>query len=71
MVVTPKPDRVLTTKPKVEVEAEDMRKEDKVSSKESDTMPSTTRLKYSRFKGDGSTSTIPYNFLKQDVRYFT
>ena len=53
VVVTPEPDRAPRAAPEVEEEAEGTRG-DEVSSKESDAMPSTTCLKYSRFKGDGS-----------------
>ena len=53
VVVTPEPDGASLAEPEVEEEAEGT-KEDKVSSEESNTMPSTTRLKYSKFKGDGS-----------------
>ena len=53
VVVTLGLDRALPTESEVEEEAEGTRG-DEVSSEESDTMPSTTRLKYNRFKGDGS-----------------
>ena len=52
-VVTPGPDRASPAELEVEGEAEGTTG-DEVSSEESDTMPSTTCLKYSRFKGDGS-----------------
>ena len=52
--MTPELDRVSLTELEVEVEAEDTREEDEVLSEESNTMPSTTCLKYIRFKGDGS-----------------
>ena len=52
--MTPELDRVSLTKLEVEVEAEDTREEDEMSSEESNTMPSITCLKYSTFKGDGS-----------------
>ena len=50
-VVTPGLDQASPAKPKVEEEAEGTRRY-KVSLEESDTMPSTTRLKYNKFKGD-------------------
>ena len=53
VVVTPESDQASPAESEVYEEAEGTRG-DEVSSKESDTMPSTTRLKYSRFKGDGS-----------------
>ena len=53
VVVTPEPDRASLAKPEVEEEVEGTR-EDEVLLEESDTMPSTTCLKYNRFKGDGS-----------------
>ena len=52
-VVTPGPNQAAPAELEVEEEAEGTRG-DEVSSEESDTMPSTTCLKYSRFKGDGS-----------------
>ena len=51
--MTLEPDWASPAESEVEEEAEGTR-EDKVSSEESNTMPSTTRLKYSKFKGDGS-----------------
>ena len=53
VVVILEPNQASPAEPEVEEEAEGT-KEDEVSSEESDTMPSTTCLKYSRFKGDGS-----------------
>ena len=53
VVVTLESDWASPAEPEVEEEAEGTR-EDKGFSEENDTMPSTTRLKYSRFKGDGS-----------------
>ena len=52
VVVTPRPDQGAPTGPEVQEERE--ASVDKLSSDKSDIMPSTTRLKYSRFKGDGS-----------------
>ena len=54
VVVSPELDRVSPTGPELEEETEGARVEDEVSSKESDTIPSTTRLKYNRFKRDGN-----------------
>ena len=51
--VTPGPDQATPAGPEVQ-EEERRASVDELSSDESDTMPSTTRLKYSRFKGDGS-----------------
>ena len=53
VVVTPGPDPAPPAKPEVE-EEERGASGDGLSSDESDIMPSTTCLKYSRFKGDGS-----------------
>ena len=53
VTVTPRPDRASPAELEVEEEVEEVRG-DGLSSEESDTMPSTIRLKYSRFKGDGS-----------------
>ena len=53
MIVTPGPDQAPTAEPEVE-EEERKASVEGLSSDESDIMPSTTRLKYSRFKGDGS-----------------
>ena len=53
VVVTPRPDQAPLAGPEVE-EEERRASGDRLSSDESNTMPSTTRLKYSRFKGDGS-----------------
>ena len=51
--MTPGPDQA--TPAESEVQEEERRASaDELSSEESDIMPSTTRLKYSRFKGDGS-----------------
>ena len=52
VVVTPGPDQAAPAGPEVREERE--ASVDELSSNESDIMPSTTRLKYSRFKGDGS-----------------
>ena len=52
MVVTPGPDQAAPAEPEVHEERE--ASVDELSSDESDIMPSTTRLKYSRFKGDRS-----------------
>ena len=51
--MTPEPDQASPAEPEVEEEVEGA-SGDGLSSDESDIMPSTTRLKYSRFKGDGS-----------------
>ena len=53
MIVTPGPDQAPPTGPEVQ-EEERRASVNELSSNESDIMPSTTRLKYSRFKGDGS-----------------
>ena len=53
VIVTPGPDQAPPAEPEVE-EEERGASGDGLSSDESDIMPSTTRLKYSRFKGDGS-----------------
>ena len=53
VIPTPEPDRASLAKSKVEEEVEGTREEE-ASLERSDTMPSTTRPKYSRFKGDGS-----------------
>ena len=53
VIVTPGSDQASPTKPEVEEEVEGA-SGDGLSSEESDTMPSTTRLKYNKFKGDGS-----------------
>ena len=54
VVVTPSPDRPDLVGPKEEVTMRGERVEEELSSEDDDNMPSTTRLKYSRFKGDGS-----------------
>ena len=54
VVVTPSPDRSDPVGPEVEVATGGERVEEESSSEDEDSMPSTTRLKYSRFKGDGS-----------------
>ena len=54
IVVTPNPDRPDPVEQEEEVATEGERVEEEVDSEEEDNMPSTTRLKYSRFKGDGS-----------------
>ena len=51
VIVTPGPDQATPAEPEVQ---EREAKMDELSSDDSDIMPSTTRLKYSRFKGDGS-----------------
>ena len=51
--VTPGPDQTTPVGPEVQ-EEERRASADELSSDKSDIMPSTTRLKYSRFKGDGS-----------------
>ena len=51
--VTPGPDQATPAGPEVQ-EEERRASVDELSSDEGDIMPSTTRLKYSRFKGDGS-----------------
>ena len=53
MIVTPRPDQTPPTGPEVEEEEREA-SGDRLSLDESYTMPSTTRPKYSRFKGDGS-----------------
>ena len=53
VIVTPGPDQATPAEPEVQ-EEERRASADELSSDESDIMPSTTRLKYSRFKGDGS-----------------
>ena len=53
VIVTPGPDQATPGGPEVQ-EEERRASADELSSDESDIMPSTTRLKYSRFKGDGS-----------------
>ena len=52
VVGTPGPDQAQLAQQ--EVEEEEETRKDGLSSEESNTMPSTTRLKYNRFKGDGS-----------------
>ena len=54
VVVTPSPNRSDPIGPEVEVATGGERVEEESSSEDEDDMPSTTRLKYSRFKGDGS-----------------
>ena len=54
VVVMPSPDRSNPVGPEVEVATGGERIEEESSSEDEDDMPSTTRLKYSRFKGDGS-----------------
>ena len=54
VVVTPCPDQSDPVGPEVEVATGGERVEEESSSEDKDDMPSTTRLKYSRFKGDGS-----------------
>ena len=54
VVVTPSPDRSDPVGPEEEVTTVGERVEEELSSEDKDNMPSTTRLKYSRFKGDGS-----------------
>ena len=53
VVVTPGPDQTPPVRPEVQEEEREA-SVDELSSDESDIMPSTTRLKYSRFKGDRS-----------------
>ena len=53
VIVTPGSDQAAPTEPEVEEEEREA-SGDGLSSDESDIMPSTTRLKYNRFKGDGS-----------------
>ena len=54
VVVMPSLDRSDLIGPKVEVATGGERIEEESSSEDEDDMPSTTCLKYSRFKGDGS-----------------
>ena len=54
VVVTPSPDRSDPVGPEEEVAIGGERVEEELSSEDKDNMPSTTRLKYSRFKRDGS-----------------
>ena len=54
VVVTPSPGRSDPVGPEEEVTTVGERVEEELSSEDEDNMPSTTRLKYSRFKGDGS-----------------
>ena len=54
VVVTLEPDQSAPTGLEEEVATEGEREGYEMTSEESDTMPSTTRLKYSRFKRDGS-----------------
>ena len=51
VIVTPGPDQATPAEPEVQEREASV---DELSSDDSDIMPSTTRLKYSRFKGDGS-----------------
>ena len=53
VIVTLGPDQAPPVEPEVEEEVEEA-SGDGISSDKSDIMPSTTRLKYNRFKGDGS-----------------
>ena len=53
VIVMPGPDQATPAEPEVQ-EEERRASADELSSDESDIMPSTTRLKYSRFKGDRS-----------------
>ena len=53
VIVTPGPDQAPSAEPEVEEEGRGA-SGDGLSSDESNIMPSTTRLKYNRFKGDGS-----------------
>ena len=53
VIVTPRPDQAPPAEPEVAEEVVGA-SGDGLSSDKSDIMPSTTRLKYSRFKGDGS-----------------
>ena len=53
VIVTPGPDQAPPAEPEVEEEEREASVEG-LSSDESDIMPSTTRLKYNRFKDDGS-----------------
>ena len=52
--MTPSPDRSDPVGPEEEVATGGERVEEELSSEDEDNMLSTTRLKYSRFKGDGS-----------------
>ena len=54
VVVTPSPDRPDPVGPEEEVATGGERVEEELSSEDEGNMPSTTHLKYSRFKGDGS-----------------
>ena len=54
VVMTPSPDRPDPVGPEEEVTTGGERVEEDLSSEDEDNMPSATRLKYSRFKGDGS-----------------
>ena len=54
VVVTPSPGRSDPVGPEEEVTTVGERVEEELSSEDEDNMPSTTRLKYSRFKGVGS-----------------
>ena len=54
VVVTPSPDQPGPVESEEEITTGGERVEEKLSSKDKDNMPSTTPLKYSRFKGDGS-----------------
>ena len=53
VIMTPGPDQATPARPEAQ-EEERRANVGELSSDESDIMPSTTRLKYSRFKGDGS-----------------
>ena len=53
VIVMPRPDQATRAGPEVREEEREA-SVDGLSSDESDIMPSTTRLKYNRFKGDGS-----------------
>ena len=54
VVVTPQPNQLAPIGWEEEVATKGKREGDEVMLKESNTMPSTTLLKYNRFKGDGS-----------------
>ena len=54
VVVTPSPDRPNLVEPEKDVTTRGERVEEELGSQDKDNMPSTTRLKYNRFKGDGS-----------------
>ena len=54
VVMTPSPDQSDPVGPEEEVATVGEKVEEEWSSEDEDNMPSTTRLKYSRFKGDGS-----------------